>query len=250
MQTVRRCSDAGLGAASVDVRAIREEAEALSARAREADRAERPRPGRGYAPAIFDARRFAGAWDVLYSSAVAGATASTKNERAPSSVVKYTRAGAVPRRRDRLRRSLPGPGAVVGLFPRTTEALGKFALKSLEYRVKPSAAGDGVDTVVAFRARATPLLPPPAIRVEHALAAPKAPYAATLLTKSVSVEPADGSGRVARALPRPAVPAGWLPAWLPGVNRRTSFSVLYADDDLLVTLSDDDDLRVARRKAL
>ena len=26
--------------------------------------------------------------------------------------------------------------------------------------------------------------------------------------------------------------------------------VLYADDDLLVTLSDDDDLRVARRKAL
>ena len=49
---------------------------------------------------------------------------------------------------------------------------------------------------------------------------------------------------------RPAVPAGWLPAWLPGVNRRTSFSVLYADDDLLVTLSDDDDLRVARRKAL
>ena len=33
MQTVRRCSDAGLGAASVDVRAIREEAEALSARA-------------------------------------------------------------------------------------------------------------------------------------------------------------------------------------------------------------------------
>ena len=59
-----------------------------------------------------------------------------------------------------------------------------------------------------------------------------------------------GSGRGARALPRPAVPAGWLPAWLPGVNRRTSFSVLYADDDLLVTLSDDDDLRVARRKAL
>ena len=248
MQTVRRCSDAGLGAASVDVRAIREEAEALSARARDADREERPRPGRGYAPAIFDARRFAGAWDVLYSSAVAGATASTK--KADSSVVKYTRAGAVPRRRDRLRRSLPGPGAVVGLFPRTTEALGKFALKSLEYRVKPSAAGDGVDTVVAFRARATPLLPPPAIRVEHALAAPKAPYAATLLTKSVSVEPADGTGRVARALPRPAVPAGWLPAWLPGVNRRTSFSVLYADDDLLVTLSDDDDLRVARRKAL
>ena len=99
MQTVRRCSDAGLGAASVDVRAIREEAEALSARAREADRADRPRPGRGYAPAIFDARRFAGAWDVLYSSAVAGATASTKTERAPSSVVKYTRAGAVPRRR-------------------------------------------------------------------------------------------------------------------------------------------------------
>ena len=46
------------------------------------------------------------------------------------------------------------------------------------------------------------------------------------------------------------MPAGWLPAWLPGVNRRTSFSVLYADDDLLVTLSDDDDLRVARRKAL
>merc|ERR1719213_1624205 len=106
--------------------------------------------------------------------------ASTK--KADSSVVKYTRAGAG------LRRSLPGLGAVVGLFPRTTEALGKFALKSLEYRVKPSAAGDGVDTVVAFRARATPLVPP------------KAPYAATLLTKSVSVEPADGSGRVARAL--------------------------------------------------
>ena len=87
MQTVRRCSDAGLGAASVDVRAIREEAEALSVRAREADRADRPRPGRGYAPSIFDARRFAGAWDVLYSSAVAGATASTK--KADSSVVKY-----------------------------------------------------------------------------------------------------------------------------------------------------------------
>ena len=78
MQTVRRCSDAGLGAASVDVRAIREEAEALSVRARDADREERPRPGRGYAPAIFDARRFAGAWDVLYSSVVAGATASTE----------------------------------------------------------------------------------------------------------------------------------------------------------------------------
>ena len=63
----------------------------------------------------------------------------------------------------------------MGLFPRTTEALGKFALKSLEYRVKPSAAGDGVDTVVAFRARATPLLPPPAIRVENALDATTAP---------------------------------------------------------------------------
>ena len=29
-----------------------------------------------------------------------------------------------------------------------------------------------------------------------------------------------------------------------------SFSVLYADDDLLVTLSDDDDLRVARKKPM
>ena len=251
LQTVRRCSNAGLGAALIDVKAIRVEAEALASKARDADIAENAlRPGRGYAPSVFDARRFAGAWDVAYSSAVAGATrAPVQALASTSSVVKYSRESVLPRRRDRLRSRLPGPGAVVGLFPRTTEALGKFALKSLEFRVKPSAAGDAVDTVMAFRARATPLLPPPAIRVEHALAAPKAPYAATLLTKSVVVEPAGASGRLAR-LPRPAIPPSLLPAWLPGVNRPMSFSVLYADDNLLVTLSDDDDLRVARKKPM
>ena len=77
MQTVRRCSDAGLGAASVDVRHPRGGRGAVGASSGGRPRGG-PRPGRGYAPPQFDARRFAGAWDVLYSSAVAGATASTK----------------------------------------------------------------------------------------------------------------------------------------------------------------------------
>uniref|UniRef100_A0A7S3JYI1 Coenzyme Q-binding protein COQ10 START domain-containing protein n=1 Tax=Aureoumbra lagunensis TaxID=44058 RepID=A0A7S3JYI1_9STRA len=87
-------------------------------------------------------------------------------------------------------------------------------------------------------------LPPPALRVEHLFIAPKSGYDATLVQERIRVEARGGS----HFFPRPALPARFLKNVRSNIKLTTNINVIYADDTLFITSTDDGELRICDRE--
>ena len=145
----------------------------------------------------FDAQTLAGKWRVAFSSAIAETLENeSKNAARRETVTELSIARSALRS-----------------FPRLSAFVGRFALRSIEFEVRPSASGVAFDTIVSLRNRAAPF-PAPALRLEHSLIASKSSDAA-MINERVRIEPAADRFSF---LPKPALPTNWLPSVNPSLH--------------------------------
>lgn len=129
---------------------------------------------------------------------------------------------------------------------RILATLRALTFRSLELHFRTNSAGGlSIDTLVNFAPDLNKLLPPPVLRLEYTLIAPRPPFAVTTVRETVQLEPARGP----RALPRFTIPDAWFERFMTSAspNPVLSFDIIHADDDFLVTLDDSGDLKVCAK---
>lgn len=158
----------------------------------------------------FDPSRFQGRWRVLFSSTVAA------------------------------NKELTGLLPLSGLSQRAVGILQSAAFEDMFIEVRHY----GIDTVIMLSG-VSRLLPQPTVRLQNSIIAPRGSYDVSMLRERIKFEPATGP----KALPRLNIPSAWVERITRNnKNAVQNFDVLFADDDLLVTLSESGDLRVCTRE--
>ncbi|KAJ8607686.1 hypothetical protein CTAYLR_007302 [Chrysophaeum taylorii] len=174
----------------------------------------------------FDSR-LSGTWRVVFSSRLAALARGHSTDRDELVVARSALARLLPRR--------------------AATTLGRVALNSIHLEID----GTTLDTIVAFRAP----FAAPALRLEYLFVAPKRGFAVTMICDKIRFEPANEGLR--GFAPRPALRTAWLAPF--SSSSRTddrnrgppdnvvSFDLIHADDSLLITLDDANDLKICQR---